>query len=85
MKSFFIALNALPPDEYCKLGVMLGLEFHHMKKIERDNANNCQIQLLGIIQSWINLSQSVSWLTLAETLEDMSQSALASKIRTFYE
>ena len=80
VRSVFVILKALSPDEYCNLGVMLGLEFEHIQKIEKENQNNCHRQLLGIIHSWINLGQSVSWMTLAETLEDMGQSALASKI-----
>ena len=84
VKNISNALKALPPDEYCDLGLELGLEYEDIQKIEMDYPNSVRRQLLGIIQSWINLGQSVSWQTLADTLEDMGQSALASKIHTFY-
>ena len=82
VKNVSNTLKALPPDEYCDLGLELGLEYSDIQKIEMDYPNSCRRQLLGIIQSWINLGQSVSWLTLAEALEEIDQSALASKIHT---
>ena len=84
VKNISNALKALLPGEYCDLGLELGLEYEDIQKIEMDYPNSVHRQLLGIIQSWINLGQSVSWQTLADTLEDMGQSALASKICTFY-
>ena len=80
VKSVSDALKDLPPKEYCDLGLELGVQYSDIQKIEVDYPNNCHRQLFGIIQSWIDLGQSVSWQTLAKTLEDMGQSALASKI-----
>ena len=81
VKNAYAALTrCLPVDKYSDLGLALGLQLIDIHKIERDFPNQCNRQLQEIIQTWINLSPSASWKTLAQKLVDIKLDAVASKI-----
>ena len=62
------ALKSVPNDKYIHVGLVLGVEYNEIKKIEANFPRDVGRVWMEIIQGWLDSSSSHTWTSLALTL-----------------
>ena len=59
------ALNSVPSDKYIHVGLVLGVEYNEIKKIEANFSRDVERVWMEILQCWLDSSSSHAWTSLA--------------------
>ncbi len=65
-----------------KLGLNLGVKTHILRNFESQRGGKVQLQLMDILEHWLNNDLKADWYRLAEALRKSQYGKLAAAINT---